>query len=473
MCFQQASEFDEQDAPAVQYSPVITLSAGHLHAWRAAFQRETSMSKYTAPPYMNDVLPFPSKKEAWLHTARWRYVESAFRAVCRRYGYREIRTPILEQTELFTRSIGEATDIVSKEMFTFTDRGGRSMTLKPEGTAPAVRACLEHNLFNEHPVLKLYYQGQNFRYERGQKGRYRQHQQLGVEVFGSTDAAIDAEVIQLAMEFYRTIGITEQELHINSVGTPESRKAYLEALRDFTRPNLEQFSQEGQMRFEVNPLRMLDTKDSGDLKLLEGAPNLVDFLDDDSREHFELLQAYLTSAGVPYVIDHRLVRGFDYYTRTAFEIVGKNLGAQSALGGGGRYDGLVAECGGTSTPGIGFGLGMERCMLVLDTLGIELPADDERPLAFVVTLGDEKTVRPVAVKLLSELRAAGIAVDMDYRYKKFGQQARTADELGARYLLVLGEGEIAEGVVGLRDQATKEQRNVPLAEVTQELLALA
>ena len=421
--------------------------------------------KYAAPPYMNDVLPYPSAKDGWLHTVRWRYVETVFRETCRRYGYREIRTPILEQTDLFKRSIGEATDIVSKEMFTFIDRGERSLTLKPEGTAPTVRACLEHKLFAEHPVLKLYYIGQNFRYERGQKGRYRQHQQLGVEVFGASDPAIDAEVILLAMEFYRALGVVDQELHINSVGTAASRPAYREALRDYVRPFLAEMSAEGQGRFEANPLRMLDTKNENDLRLLAEAPRLVDFLDEESRTHFETLQAYLTAAGVPYIIDHRLVRGFDYYSKTCFEIIGTKLGAQNALGGGGRYDGLVEECGGSPTPGIGFGLGMERCLLVLDALGITLPVEDERPLAFLVTLGDETKVRPAAVKLLAELRAAGIAADMDYRSRKFGPQAKRADELGARYLLVLGDGELERGVIGLRDQSTKEQNDVPLTEV--------
>ena len=421
--------------------------------------------KYAAPPYMNDVLPYPPSKDSWLHTARWRYVENLFRDTCRRFGYREIRTPILEQTDLFKRSIGEETDIVSKEMFTFTDRGDRSLTLKPEGTAPTVRACLEHKLFAEHPVLKLYYVGQNFRYERGQKGRYRQHQQLGVEVFGASDPAIDAEVILLAMEFYRALGVVDQELRINSVGTAASRPAYREALRDYVRPFLSEMSMEGQGRFEANPLRMLDTKDENDLRLLADAPRLVDFLDEESRIHFDTLQAYLSAAGVPYTIDHRLVRGFDYYSKTCFEIVGTKLGSQNALGGGGRYDGLVEECGGPATPGIGFGLGMERCLIVLDALGITLPLEDERPLAFIVTLGDDTKVRPTAVKLLAELRAAGIAADMDYRSRKFGQQAKRADELGARYLLVLGEGELERGVVGLRNQATKEQSDVPLSEI--------
>jgi histidyl-tRNA synthetase len=425
--------------------------------------------KYHAPPYMYDVLPYPSPKESWLHTARWRYVESVFREVCRRYGYREIRTPIVEQTELFTRSIGEATDIVSKEMFTFTDRGERSMTLKPEGTAPVVRACIENSLFAENPLLKLYYIGQNFRYERGQKGRYRQHQQLGVEVFGSSDPGVDAEVITLAMDFYRELGITEQELHINSVGTPQSRIKYKEALRDYVRPFLADMSAEGQIRYEVNPLRMLDTKDQSDLRLLSDAPKLTDYLDEESAEHFAKLQSYLTALGVPYVVDPTLVRGFDYYTKTAFEIKGKNLGAQDALGGGGRYDGLVEECGGPPTPGIGFGLGMERCLITLETLGIVLPITDERPVAFLITAGAESVVRPAAVKLLGQLRAAGIAADMDYAGRNFKKQMKRADDLGARYTLILGETEVQNGVVGVRNQATKEQQEIGLERVADML----
>jgi histidyl-tRNA synthetase len=331
------------------------------------------------------------------------------------------------------------------------------------------RACIEHNLFAEHPLLKLYYVGQNFRYERGQKGRYRQHQQLGVEAFGAVDPAIDAEVITLAMDFYRELGVTEQELHINSVGTPESRPKYKEALRDYVRPFLTDMSAEGQHRFEVNPLRMLDTKDQNDLRLLADAPKLTDYLDDESREHFEKLQGYLTALGVPFVVDSSLVRGFDYYTKTAFEIKGKNLGAQDALGGGGRYDGLVEECGGPSVPGIGFGLGMERCLITLETLGIDLPIADERPLAFLITAGEEAVVRPAAVKLLGQLRQAGLAADMDYAGRSFKKQMKRADDLGARYTVILGDSEVQRGVVGLRDQASKEQREVALNRVAAEL----
>ena len=428
--------------------------------------------RYKKPPYMYDVLPFPPAKEAWQHSALWRHVETVFRDVCRRFGYREIRTPILEQTELFARHIGEGTDIVSKEMFSFIDRGERNMTLKPEGTAPVVRACVENNLFAQHTMLKLYYIGQNFRYERGQTGRYRQHQQLGIEAFGSSDPALDAEVIQLAMTFYRELGITEQALHINSVGAPASRAVYKEALKEFVRPFLNQMSAEGQQRFELNPLRMLDTKDKSDLSLLENAPRLVDYLDEESALHFEKLQTYLDVAGIAFEIDHKLVRGFDYYTKTCFEVIGQGLGSQSTLCGGGRYDGLVEECGGNPTPGVGFGAGIERCLISLEALGIELPVEDERPFAFIITLGDEALVRPAAIKLMTELRIGGVAADMDYRSKKFGQQAKRADDLGARYTLILGDSELAGGVVQLRDQASKEQREIPIGEVLTTLKGL-
>lgn len=426
--------------------------------------------KYKSADDTYDVLPVPTVKEPWLHTVRWRYVEGVFRAVCLRYGYREIRTPILESTELFKRTAGEATDIVSKEMFTFTREGSsKSLTMKPEGTAPVARAVIEAGLLVENPLLKMYYIGQNFRYERGQKGRYRQHQQLGVEAFGSEDPAIDAEVITLAMEFYRTLGVTGMELRINSVGTPESRLAYKEALRDYVRPFLSEMSEEGQRRFEVNPLRMLDTKSPKDLELLADAPHLTDYLDSDSRDHFEKLKSYLTVLDVPYVIDPKLVRGFDYYTKTAFEIKGKNLGAQDALGGGGRYDGLIAECGGPKTPGIGFGLGMERCLITLDALGIQLPVEDESPVAFIITLGDETITRPAAVKLLGQLRRAGIAADLDYLGGNFKRQIKRADEAHARFAILVGEAEVPRGVVQIRNQQTKEQREVAVEDVAREL----
>ncbi len=425
--------------------------------------------RFSAPPYMYDVLPFPSQKEPWLHTAKWRGVENIFRETARLYGFREIRTPIVEQTELFTRSIGESTDIVSKEMFTFTDRGNRSLTLKPEGTAPAVRACIEHGLFGEHSLLKLYYVGQNFRYERGQKGRYRQHQQLGIEVFGGSDPSVDAEVISVAMAFYRAVGIQKLTLHINSLGSEQSREAYRTALKGYVEPFLQEMSEEGQVRYRVNPLRMLDTKNETDLRLLKNAPIFTDFLDEESRQHFDALQKYLTALDIQYIVDPALVRGFDYYTGTVFEIRGEGLGSQDALGGGGRYDGLVAECGGPQVSGFGFGLGIERCLLALEALGIETPTVNEKPTAFVIAAGSEPEVKIAAMQLLNRMRTAGIAADMDFTGKNFRKQMKHADDLGAAFLLILGSDEVLNGTVQLKDQATRTQEQIKMEDIELEL----
>ncbi len=429
---------------------------------------------YKRLPYMYDVLPFSptSPDDSWQNTALCQYVEAKFREVCRRFGYREIRTPILEPTELFTRNIGKGTDIVSKEMFSFQMRGEHDISLKPEGTASVVRACIQNRLLIDYPMLKLYYIGQNFRAERGQKGRYRQHQQLGVEAFGVADPQVDAEVISLAVTFYGELGINDCELKINSVGTPASRVAYAEALRDFVRPYLSDMSEEGQTRFEGNPLRMLDTKSERDLQILENAPHLVDYLDAESRDHFEKLQDYLSALGIVYTLDHRLVRGFDYYTKTAFEIVGKHLGSQSALGGGGRYDGLVKDCGGADTPGIGFGLGMERCLITLQEMGVELPLPPGASQVFLIVLGDDAALVRRSLQIMAELRTNGIAVDRDFRSKKFTQQIKTADTFKARYALVLGENELAQNVIQLRDQTTKEQKEVALSGLVAELKGL-
>jgi histidyl-tRNA synthetase len=424
--------------------------------------------KYAAPPYMHDVLPLEPPKDGWLHVARWRAVERIFREICRQYGYREIRTPVMEQTELFTRSIGEGTDIVSKEMFTFTDRGGRSMTLRPEGTAPALRAFVENKLYGENAVTKLYYIATIYRYERGQRGRYREHQQTGIEALGTLDPAVDAEVLTLAMEFYRRLGITETELRLNSVGCPVCRPAYREKLLEYARPRLDEMSEDNRTRFAVNPLRMLDSKDERDRRALADAPKLLDHLCAECEEHFRRLQEYLRALDVQFTLDRNLVRGFDYYTKTAFEIVSPELGAQNVIGGGGRYDGLVEEIGGPSMPGIGFGIGTERCLIVLDQLGIELPLEDERPFAFVAALGD--AARPVAVRLLHNLRRAGIAADMDYAGRSLKAQMRQADRLGAHFVLILGDDEVAQGVVSLKDMmGCSEQGVVPLNEIVDRL----
>jgi histidyl-tRNA synthetase len=425
------------------------------------------LMKYSAPPYMHDVLPYPPEKDSWLHTSRWRALERIFRETCRLFGYREIRTPVMEATELFTRSIGDGTDIVSKEMFTFTDRGGRSMTLRPEGTAPVVRALIENGLIADGTVLKLYYIATIYRYEHGQRGRYREHQQTGAEVIGSGDPAVDAEVISLAIEFFRRLGITDAELRLNSVGCPACRPEHLKALIAYAEPRLEQMSPDNRRRFQENPLRMLDSKDPRDHAALADCPRLADYLCAECAEHFAALQRYLADLDIRATLDANLVRGFDYYTKTAFEVISPQLGAQNVIGGGGRYDGLVEDCGGRPTPGIGFGIGTERCLMVLDQIGHALPLEDETPLVFVAVLGDEARRR--AVRLVRDLRAQGIAADTDYLGRSLKAQMRAASRLGARSVAILGNDELERAVTSLKDMSTGTQVDVRLDDLADML----
>lgn len=423
------------------------------------------MPKYFAPKGTHDVFPRAAKP---FETSRsWDFLETAFRDLARLYGYEEVRTPIFEQTELFTRAVGEGTDIVSKEMYTFEDKGGRSMTLRPEGTAPVLRAYIENSIYAEGGVAKLYYIGPIFRYERPQEGRFRQHTQFGVEALGSRDPRIDAETIALAMAFYRRIGVDRLTLKINTVGCPECRPKYREALVEFARPVYAQMSPDNRRRFEENPLRMLDSKDPDDQKLLAGAPNLIDYVCDDCRTHFEQVRAVLTALEIAYELDVRLVRGFDYYTKTAFEIQSPDLGAQATLCGGGRYDKLVEELGGPATPGIGFGLGVERVLIALDKLG-KTPSADRAGSAFVVTLGDP--ARDFAPTLLAQLRAAGVAADADYAGKSMKAQMRAADKSGAAFAVIVGDDELARGVVQLKRLATGEQIAVAVGDLAAAIL---
>lgn len=422
-------------------------------------------TKYTAPPYMHDVLPLQPDRDPWLHAARWRALEAAFRDICRIYGYREIRTPVMESTELFTRSIGDGTDIVAKEMFTFTDRGGRSMTLRPEGTAPVVRALLEHGLIAEASTLKVYYIATIYRYEHGQRGRYREHQQTGVEVIGAQDSAVDAEVISLAIEFFRRVGILDAELKLNSVGCPACRPEHLKALLAFAEPRLDAMSPDNQRRFRENPLRMLDSKDPRDHAALADAPKLLDHLCTECSLHFGRLRSHLSALGIRYTLDPLLVRGFDYYTKTAFEIISPQLGAQNVIGGGGRYDGLVESCGGKPTPGIGFGIGTERCLIVLDQLNRALEVDDETPSVFVAAVGPEASAR--AVRLVHALRRQGIATETDYLGRSLKAQMRAASRLNARWVAIMGDDEMARGVATLKDMQSGEQCEVAIDQLEQ------
>lgn len=427
--------------------------------------------RFSAPKYTHDILPArppgDPRPRAWEDdVSKWHWLEGIFRELCALYGYEEVRTPVFEATELFKRAVGEGTDIVAKETYDFTDRGGRPMTLRPEGTAPALRAYVEHHLHTERPVTKLYYAASIFRYERGQKGRYRQHHQVGIEALGAQGPDIDAEVIALAMAFFTRLGITRLTLKLNSVGTVASRARYVAALRAFAEPHLAEMSEDNRRRFGENALRMLDSKDERDQRLLADAPALTDFLDDESRAHFDTLQHHLTGLGIGYEIDPRLVRGFDYYTRTAFEVQSPDVGSQSALAGGGRYDSLVEELGGPPTPGIGFGLGVERALIALQAAAVPVP-DAPRPTAFLCPLGEK--ARGACVNLLAHLRAAGLAADMDYTGRKLKGMLEQADKRGATYALIVGEDEIEKGVVQARDMRTRQQAEVPIAHVAESL----
>ena len=391
--------------------------------------------------------------------AQWTHVEKVIRELCARYGYHEIRTPIFEHTELFLRGIGETTDVVEKEMYTFTDRGERSLTLRPENTASVVRSYLQNKLYAADALVKLFYIGSMFRYDRPQAGRYREFHQFGVEALGEASPAVDAEIIVLAVEFLRALGLQELKLHLNSVGCPKCRPVYREKLQEFFRPHLEELCTDCRSRFERNPLRLLDCKNEHCHALAEDAPRITDCLCDECRTHFAEVQSYLTAAGVPFELDANLVRGLDYYTKTAFEVKYTPLGAQSAVAGGGRYDGLVEEVGGPPTPGIGFAVGLERVLLALEKQGL-LPEEREAVDVFVVALGEEARIS--AFKLLHELRAAKLSAAMDFAGRSMKAQMKQANKKNARFVAILGEDEVKEASALLKDMKTCEQKKLAL-----------
>lgn len=398
---------------------------------------------------------------------RWRYVEEKIRDICERFGYREIRTPLFEHTELFQRGIGDTTDVVEKEMYTFTDRGGRSITLRPENTAAAVRAYLEHKLYAEDALTKLFYIGSMFRFDRPQKGRFREFHQFGVEALGEASPAVDAEIILLAVRFLESLGLKELSLSINSVGDPACRPVYRQKLKDFFKEKLDGLCDDCRSRYDRNPMRILDCKNERCHELSVGAPEITDCLCDECAGHFEKVKLYLTAAGVPFTCDPRLVRGLDYYTKTAFEIKYEPLGAQSAVAGGGRYDGLVEEIGGNPTPAVGFAVGLERVMLAMEMQGL-FPERSEGADAFIVAMGD--AAKDEAFCLLAELRDAGVSARMDYAGRSMKSQMKQADKANARYALILGEDELAKGVVTLRNMESSAQEQVAREEIVNKLL---
>ena len=400
------------------------------------------------PKGTKDVLPADSYK--------WQYVEGVARETARLFNLKEIRTPVFEHTELFLRGVGDTTDIVTKEMYTFRDKGDRSITLKPEGTAGAARSFIENGLAGGVLPAKMYYIIPAFRYERPQAGRLREFHQFGVEIFGAEGADTDAEVIALADSLLKNLGL-RVKLHINSIGCPACRAAYNKALREYFSPHLEALCYDCKTRFEKNPLRLLDCKEEGCRKINAAAPTILEYLCPECAAHFEALKTYLSLAGIAYEIDPRIVRGLDYYTRTVFEFVSDDIGAQGTVCGGGRYDGLIAELGGAPAPAVGFAAGIERLLLVMEATGVEIPRP-EGPTAYLAGLDD--ACREKAIGLCVKLRAAGIAAETDHMKRSVKAQFKYADKLGAKYVAVIGGNELESGAMNVKRMATSESETV-------------
>lgn len=399
--------------------------------------------------------------------ARWQAVERVARELAALYHFDEIRTPIFEHSELFHRGVGETTDIVSKETYDFTDRDNRPMTLRPEGTAGVVRAVIEAGLLNDQGArVKVFYVGPNFRYEKPQKGRYRQHHQFGVEAFGVAEADQDVECILLQTDFYRRCGLKDLSLRINSLGDAESKLRYRDALVKFLSPKAQQLSAESQKRLLTNPLRILDSKDPRDVDAVKNAPPAAEYLSESSSKHFERARRLLDLAAIPYAVDGNLVRGFDYYTGVVWEVTAGGLGAQNAVGGGGRYDNLVETLGGRPTPGVGFGSGLERLLIALEAQQAAL-LTIERPLVWLVAHGD--AARDANWQLLAQLRAAGVRADMDPSGRSVKGQFKLAERFAAAFVITVGESELASSTVMLKDSATREQAPVPRDQVVAKL----
>lgn len=396
----------------------------------------------------------------------WRYIEGKAKALAERFGYGRLDTPLFEQTSLFVRGVGEGTDIVEKEMYSFLDRGGDSMTLRPEGTAPVCRAYLEHGMHNLPQPVRLYYFGPAFRYERPQAGRFRQHHQFGMEALGDADPSVDAEVVEMAWRLMQDLGFQGLSLVLNSIGDPNCRPAYLQRLKDHYSSKVDHLCPDCRQRLERRPLRLLDCKQARCMAMAEEAPRTVDHLCAECLDHWEKLLGYLTRLEVPFRVEHRLVRGLDYYTRTVFEIQPPELGGQSTMCAGGRYDGLVEELGGRPTPGIGFAAGMERMVLNLKRQEVDVP-ENHKVRAVVVYMGEAAKLE--AISLASSLRSGGIGALLAPAGRGLRAQLRYVNTMGVPYALILGEEEIGRGAVVLRDMAAGEQREVARDAVAGEL----
>jgi len=412
-----------------------------------------------APRGTRDIIPAEIYK--------WHYIEDMIRKLCNSFGYREIRTPEFEHTELFERGVGDTTDIVQKEMYSFNDKGGRNITLKPEGTSPVVRAYIENKLYADPLPVKLYYITPAFRYERPQAGRLRIHHQFGIEVFGSKHPSVDAEVISVALALYDRLGLKKLSLHINSVGCPHCRKKYNDLLKEYILPKLPNLCSTCNERYEKNPMRILDCKVESCQDALKEAPLIIEHLCQECSEHFNLLQTYLNRLGIDFVVDPGIVRGLDYYTKTAFEIISNEIGAQGTICGGGRYDGLIEEIGGPSSPGIGFGMGIERLLLSIENQGIKIKEPKKFDL-YIATIGNEAD--QMAFEIIYRLRRHDIKVEKDYMDRSLKAQLKYANKIEAKYVLILGEEEVIKGIGILKDMETGEQKNLYISTIEETMV---
>ena len=419
--------------------------------------------KLQKPKGTQDILPADS--------AKWQYVENVARETFKKYNYGEIRTPMFEHYEVISRSVGDTTDIVTKEMYDFHDKGDRHITLRPEGTAPVVRSYVENKLFApevQKPV-KVYYIGSMFRYERPQAGRLREFHQLGVECFGSKNPATDVETIAMAYQLFNTLGIKDVTLHLNSLGNTESRLAYRQALIDYLTPMRESLSEDSQRRLDENPLRVLDSKEKEDKLAVENAPSILDYLDEESQAHFDEVRTMLESLNVPYVIDTNMVRGLDYYNHTIFEFITTIDKSELTICAGGRYDSLVEYFGGPETAGFGFGLGLERLLLVLDKQGITLPVEEGLDV-YIAVLGSEANGK--ALELVQAIRHQGFKAERDYLGRKIKAQFKSADAFKAKTVITLGESELESGQVSVKNNTTREEVTVSFEELTENFAAV-
>lgn len=419
--------------------------------------------KLQKPKGTQDILPVDS--------AKWQYVENVARETFKKYNYGEIRTPMFEHYEVISRSVGDTTDIVTKEMYDFHDKGDRHITLRPEGTAPVVRSYVENKLFApevQKPV-KVYYIGSMFRYERPQAGRLREFHQLGVECFGSKNPATDVETIAMAYQLFNTLGIKDVTLHLNSLGNTESRLAYRQALIDYLTPMRESLSKDSQRRLDENPLRVLDSKEKEDKVAVENAPSILDYLDEESQAHFDEVRTMLDSLNIPYVIDTNMVRGLDYYNHTIFEFITTVDKSELTICAGGRYDSLVEYFGGPETAGFGFGLGLERLLLVLDKQGIELPVEENLDV-YIAVLGSGANGK--ALELVQAIRYQGFKAERDYLGRKIKAQFKSADTFKAKTVITLGESEVESGEVNVKNNTTREEVTVSFEELTKNFAAV-